>query len=202
MIYIYSKLDLINNYFQKEFGNKYKITSINSSFFDFNNEFQTDDIVILDITDFETVDDILEYFNTIPKNLRVIALVDEAKLAQGAYLIKKGFKSYLSVRTNKVIIEQVINTVKNGNVWLYPELMNYIIKHININSDENRSSDSLDKLSKKEKQVANYVADGMSNKEIAQSLGVQLVTIKKHISSIFSKLNIKDRVALAILIRK
>jgi len=202
MIYIYSQLEIINDYFKREFGKKYDITVINDSFFDFNNEFKSDDIVIVDITSFETVEDVLKYFDTIPKSLRVIALTDEPKLAEGAYLIKKGFKSYLSIRTNKVIIEQVINTVQGGNVWLYPELMNYIIKHININSDQNRSSEALEKLSSKEKQVANYVADGMSNKEIAKALDVQLVTVKKHISSIFSKLNVKDRVALAILIRK
>jgi DNA-binding NarL/FixJ family response regulator len=78
--------------------------------------------------------------------------------------------------------------------------MNYIIKHIQTNKEQNNSSDIMSKLSTKEQKVANLVADGLSNKDIAQKLDVQLVTVKKHIGSIFSKLNIKDRVSLALLV--
>lgn len=202
MIYICSKLDSINDYWKNEFGLKFDVDSVEDNFFDFEREYTSDDLVILDLEQFSTVDSALSFFNNIPKTLKVIALVDEPKLAHGAYMIKKGFKSYLGKKTNKLIVTQVIQTVIDGNVWLYPELMNYIIKHISINSDVNISSDALEKLSAKEQNVANLVADGMSNKDIALKLNVQLVTIKKHISSIFSKLNIKDRVSLAILINK
>ena len=202
MIYVCSKSDNINNYWKKEFGSNYTIELIDESYFDFDREFNNDDLVILDIEQFKTVEEQMSFFDSIPKGLKTVALVNEPKLAHGAYVIKKGFKSYLGIKTNKLIIEQVLKTVIGGNVWLYPELMNYIIKHININSDENRSSDALDKLSSKEQAVANLVSDGLSNKEVAQKLDVQLVTIKKHVSSIFAKLNIKDRVALAILINR
>ncbi len=202
MIYICSKSSNINNYWKNEFGSNYVIELIEESYFDFDRKFNNDDLLILDIEQFKTIEKQMSFFDSIPKGLKTIALVNEPKLAHGAYVIKKGFKSYLGIKTNKLIVEQVVKTVLGGNVWLYPELMNYIIKHININSDENRSSDALDKLSSKEQAVANLVSDGLSNKEIAQKLDVQLVTIKKHVSSIFTKLNIKDRVALAILINR
>ncbi len=202
MIYVCSKSQNINSYWKNEFGQNYVIETIDEGFFDFDRDFNNDDLVILDLEQFTSVEDQMSFFDTIPKGLKTIALVTEPKLAHGAYVIKKGFKSYLGIKTNKLIIEQVIKTVIDGNVWLYPELMNYIIKHININSDQNRSSEALNKLSTKEQAVANLVSDGLSNKDIAQKLDVQLVTIKKHVSSIFTKLNIKDRVALAILINR
>ena len=202
MIYVCSNSKNINNYWENEFRKNYTIELIDNSYFDFQREFNNDDLLILDLEQFDNVEKQISFFNSIPKSLKTIALVNEPKLAHGAYMIKKGFKSYLGVKTNKLIIEQVIKTVLDGNVWLYPELMSYIIKHININSEENRSSDAFDKLSKKEKIVANFVSDGLSNKEIAQKLDLQLVTIKKHVSSIFNKLNVKDRVALAILINR
>lgn len=202
MIYVCSKSQNINSYWKNEFGHNYVIETIDEGFFDFDRDFNNDDLVILDLEQFTSVEDQMSFFDTIPKGLKTIALVTEPKLAHGAYVIKKGFKSYLGIKTNKLIIEQVIKTVIDGNVWLYPELMNYIIKHININSDQNRSSEALNKLSTKEQAVANLVSDGLSNKDIAQKLDVQLVTIKKHVSSIFTKLNIKDRVALAILINR
>ena len=202
MIYVCSKSQNINNYWKNEFGSNYTIELIEESYFDFDREFNNDDLVILDLEQFSNIEGQMSFFDSIPKGLKTIALINEPKLAHGAYVVKKGFKSYLGTKTNKLIIDQVIKTVKDGNVWLYPELMNYIIKHININSDQNRSSEALNKLSSKEQAVANLVSDGLSNKEIAQKLDVQLVTIKKHVSSIFTKLNIKDRVALAILINR
>jgi len=202
MIYVCSKSQNINNYWKNEFRDNYSIKLIDESYFDFEKNFKNEDLVILDLEQFNSVEEQIAFYGLIPKSIKIIALVKEPKLAHGAYIIKKGFKSYLGIKTNKLIVDQVIKTVLDGNVWLYPELMNYIIKHININSDENKSSEALNKLSSKEQSVANLVSEGLSNKEIAQKLDVQLVTIKKHISSIFAKLNIKDRVALAILINK
>ena len=120
-------------------------------------------------------------------------------MAHGAFLIKKGFKSYLGKNTSEIITIQSITTVMDGDVWLYPQLMSYIIKHISL-SHKDESLKSLDNLTVKEQNVANLVSRGYSNKDIAQNLGIQLVTVKKHIGSIFVKLNVKDRVALAILI--
>jgi len=202
MLYVCSKQENISNYWLSEFNTKYGVKLIKSSFFDFKNDFKNDDIFILDLEQFETLDKIIEYFNYIPKTLKTVAIVDEPKLAHGTYIIKKGFKSYLGKKTNKLIIDQVINTVKNGNVWIYPELMSYIIKHISINNENTDSSQQLEKLTPKEQAVANHVADGLSNKEIAQVLDIQLVTVKKHIGNIFLKLNVKDRVALAILLNR
>jgi len=116
-------------------------------------------------------------------------------------LIKKGFKSYLGKKTSKIIIDQAIKTVLRGNVWVYPELMSYIIKMI-VDNNEPNNYEVLENLSPKEQEVAKFVAKGYSNKEIAKEMDVQLITVKKHLGSIFEKLHIRDRVSLAILLNK
>ena len=200
MIYISSKYNTIQEFWEKNYHNKYNTKIIDYDFFDYTKEFYEKDILIFDIDSFVTINDVIDYFDNIPKSLKVIALTNQPKLSQGAFFIKKGFKSYLGKNTSKIIIDQSIETVLNGNIWIYPQLMNFIIKNINVSTQDEKRSKSLDKLSAKEQNVANLVAQGFSNKEISQDLGIQLVTVKKHISSIFIKLNIKDRVALAILI--
>eukprot|EP01156_Anaeramoeba_ignava_P013656 Anaeramoba_ignava/a580_12.p1 GENE.a580_12~~a580_12.p1 ORF type:complete len:203 (+),score=1.84 a580_12:74-682(+) len=202
MLYICSKLDKIQNFWSKEFEKNYDLKIVNSDFFDFNKNFESDDVLILDLDQFLKVEESITFFNSLPKTLKVIAIIEEPKLAHGTYIIKKGFKSYLSKKTSKFIVDQVLRTVAEGNVWLYPELMSYIIKHVNLNSEQKNTSNLLAKLSSKEQEVANLVAEGLSNKEISSKLDIQLVTVKKHISSIFTKLNVKDRVSLAILINK
>jgi DNA-binding NarL/FixJ family response regulator len=49
-------------------------------------------------------------------------------------------------------------------------------------------------LTKKELEVLSLMTAGLSNKEIAESLGVTEATIKTHASTIFSKLGVRDRV--------
>lgn len=202
MLYICSIFDKINNFWEKEFSSKYEIKLIDKTFFDFEKSFEKEDILVLDLDQFSNVEQIITFYNSIPKTLKTVAIVEEPKLAHGTYIIKKGFKSYLSKKTSKFIIEQVLRTVIEGNVWLYPELMSYIIKHVNLKNEHHGNAEILNKLSPKEKEVADLVAQGFSNKEICEKLDVQLVTVKKHISSIFTKLNVKDRVSLAILINK
>ncbi|MOA65610.1 Response regulator protein VraR [compost metagenome] len=51
----------------------------------------------------------------------------------------------------------------------------------------------LDPLTDRELQVLNLMASGLSNQEIAQQLGVVIGTVKSHISSIFSKLEVNRR---------
>jgi len=205
MIYICSKIDSVNDYWLNDFKTKEDKTIISDNFFDFNiKELKNEDIIILDIDQFENNEAILDFFNNIPKNLKVVALIEDARLAQGAYLIKKGFKSYISKKINKITLSKVLDTIKDGNVWVYPDLMNYIIKHISLNNeidDTNKVEEILKQLTEKEQIVAKNIAEGLSNKEIANVMDIQLVTVKKHISSIFSKLKIKDRVALAILMQ-
>ncbi len=202
MIYICSGLKFVENYWKLEFGDKYDVKLVSNKSFYLTNSFKKDDLLILDLEQFSNIDGIFNYFNQLPKTLKVIAIIDEPKLAHGAYMIKKGFKSYLGKKTDSRIVDQALSSVINNNVWLYPELMNYIIKHISLSLEQTNKENILTKLSVKEKEVANFVADGLSNKDISIKLDVQIVTIKKHIGSIFSKLNIKDRVSLAILINK
>ena len=52
---------------------------------------------------------------------------------------------------------------------------------------------SLEILSKKEREVFDLLADGKSNKEIAQSLFIETSTVKSHVNKIFQKLNIQSR---------
>jgi two-component system, NarL family, nitrate/nitrite response regulator NarL len=55
-------------------------------------------------------------------------------------------------------------------------------------------------LSAREKDVARLLANGVSNKEIARALGVEVVTVKKHVGNIFRKLGARNRTQAAVLL--
>ena len=66
-----------------------------------------------------------------------------------------------------------------------------IEKHKENIPDINRSS--LDRLSNTEINIFKQVSEGKTNQEIADTLFISVNTVKKHISNIFKKLNIKSR---------
>jgi two-component system nitrate/nitrite response regulator NarL len=53
-------------------------------------------------------------------------------------------------------------------------------------------------LTMRERQVAAAIARGLRNKQIAEELGISAETVKRHLASIYSKLAVRGRVALAI----
>jgi len=199
MIYLFSHDEDIKLFYQKNIFNDTVVKFIGLDFFVTINDISNEDIFILDIDEFESIEKIIEYSLVFSHKLNIIAITKEPYLSQGALLIKKGFKSYLGKDTDEKLVKIAISSVENGNVWLYPQLMNFIIKHISI---EKENYASLNKLSEKEQEVALLVAKGFSNNEIANQLDVQIITIKKHISHIFSKLKVKDRLSLALQINK
>jgi len=167
----------------------------------FNLNITKDDILILSLDIFNNTNDVMAFVKSLLPSLKIIALRDKTNLAEGTMLVKKGVKSYFQSNLNGKVLQQVIPIVKDGNTWVYPQLMNYIIKQVNINTVE-RNDNILEQLTPKEREVALLVASGNSNNQIGQSLDIALVTVKKHIGSIFEKLDIKDRVSLSILINK
>ncbi len=55
-----------------------------------------------------------------------------------------------------------------------------------------------DKLSPREEDVARLLMKGVSNKEIARALGLELVTVKKHVGNIYRKLGARNRTQAAL----
>jgi DNA-binding NarL/FixJ family response regulator len=65
--------------------------------------------------------------------------------------------------------------------------------------DAPAKSDAGFGLTRREKEVLNYLVRGASNKEIANALGLQVVTIKLHVHSLCRKLGVKNRTQAALL---
>ena len=57
---------------------------------------------------------------------------------------------------------------------------------------------AVDALTAREQQVAAAIVRGLSNKQIAREFGISPETVKRHLASIYSKLALGGRVALAV----
>lgn len=59
---------------------------------------------------------------------------------------------------------------------------------------------ALDVLSQRERQVAEAASRGSTNKEIARTMGITERTVKAHLSAVFEKLDVRDRMQLSLLV--
>ena len=98
-------------------------------------------------------------------------------------------------------LEEALEVVKHGDTWLYPEFIQTMIQTLlSQKTSLHVKHNLLEKLSLKERDVALLIKEGMSNKEIAMRVGTTERTVKAHLSSIYEKIGVKDRLALAILL--
>ena len=56
----------------------------------------------------------------------------------------------------------------------------------------------VESLTSREQQIAEAIARGLSNRQIAEEFGISPETVKRHLASIYSKLSLPGRVALAV----
>jgi DNA-binding NarL/FixJ family response regulator len=100
-----------------------------------------------------------------------------------------------------------ITAVKNGNVLIAPEIAKKLVDHAANAKNESgdRKSENIDVhvwyelLSRREREILRHLAKGLDNKQIAETLFLADQTVKNHISVIYSKLGVHDRVKLAML---
>ena len=57
-------------------------------------------------------------------------------------------------------------------------------------------------LTPRERQIASYIADGRSNRDIAVQLGISEQTVKNHLTNIFEKVGVDNRLQLALAMLK
>ena len=94
-----------------------------------------------------------------------------------------------------------IETVHKGQVWANSEQLHYILEAL-ISSSPQRVTNPKGEclLTQKEDEIGLLVAEGMTNREIAQRLKVSEHTVSNHLFRIYDKLGISTRVELALYV--
>ncbi|MCK9491465.1 MAG: LuxR C-terminal-related transcriptional regulator [Sulfurimonas sp.] len=130
----------------------------------------------------------------------VMVLHRNPDIATAKQLLSFGAKAYGNALMRDHFINSAIETIKEGLVWLHPEFTSELINQLPQTKDKDNTL-TLEKLSDREKEVAILLKDGDTYKNIAQKLEITPRTIKAHAQSIYTKLQVKDRLALALLLK-
>ena len=98
---------------------------------------------------------------------------------------------------------RAIETVAAGNAMLSPAITRQLLAHVSDPAGSQRRArarEGLAKLSDREREVALAVGKGMSNAQISAALFLSLATVKTHVSSLLSKLDVQNRVEVALIV--
>lgn len=131
---------------------------------------------------------------------RIVALADTPSDDQALDLMERGAIGYCHAYAGAPMLHQVATVVGNEGLWVGPALLQRLIR-ANISSLPESSMEQLGKLSFREREVAAAVGRGASNKEIARDLLITERTVKAHMSAIFLKLGVRDRLQLVLMMR-
>lgn len=155
---------------------------------------QAPDIFLMDIQmpemdGIETTKYIVE--NNLGKVL-ILTTFDDDELVQSA--LQNGAKGYLIKNHTPEHLKQMIKSVYNGTGVMEENILESLAKNT-----ENKATGFVEEgYTERELEIVKAVAEGLSNKEIANRLFISEGTVKNYISSILAKENLSHRTALAV----
>ncbi|WP_417585923.1 response regulator transcription factor [Nitrincola sp.] len=133
---------------------------------------------------------------------KVIVLTRLENTDELRHSLEAGARGYTEALANIATLQQVALSVHQGAMWLPSALVTRMIGVLSEVLKKQQSNEvDLSILTEREKEVTQAVITGASNKEIARKLDITERTVKAHLSAIFQKLDVRDRMHLMLVVR-
>ncbi|MEH7455715.1 MULTISPECIES: response regulator transcription factor [unclassified Bacillus (in: firmicutes)] len=132
-------------------------------------------------------------------HVTVLVLTSFSDQAHVLPALKAGASGYILKDVEPDQLVEAIRSAYKGNIQLHPDIANALLSQTLPQEEKVETSNiHIDVLTARENEVLQLLAKGMSNKEIASVLVITEKTVKAHVSSILSKLNLSDRTQAAL----
>lgn len=128
----------------------------------------------------------------------MISAHDDAVTVRRA--LAHGAAGFISKRSSLDELQTALRSVLAAQTWLPPALRGSVAVSAG-DDDDRRLAARLATLSPQQMRVLTLVADGLLNKQIADRLGVQERTVKAHLTTIFERLDVRNRTQAGVLLR-
>ena len=133
-------------------------------------------------------------------DLFAIMLLDSSKRETIVQAFRAGARGIFSRHDSVEILSKCIRSVYQGQIWANSEQMSFAVEAL-ASSPVVRAVDGngLSLLSQREMEVVRCLAEGLTNREIANRLGLSQHTIKNYLFRIYDKLGVSSRLELLFM---
>lgn len=132
------------------------------------------------------------------QDLKVLVLSTRPNDAEGRQALARGASGYAHALTPVESLGTILKSIVEGSIWLGRSLMQRLLQDVGSRLPPASAQDWTQELSPREQEVAHLAALGDSNPDIAERLGISERTVRAHLSAIFEKLQVSDRLMLAL----
>ena len=136
----------------------------------------------------------------ISPNTHVLVLTACDEKEEHVRAFRLGAKGVILKDSARQTLMQAIRTVCRGEVWMDPRMSGALaeeLSHIGSEGDP-ISTRQENGLTERELEIVRLVASGYKNKEVGATLAISERTVKTHLTNIFQKLGVRDRVGLVM----
>jgi two-component system nitrate/nitrite response regulator NarL len=132
--------------------------------------------------------------------IRAVMLLDSSKREFILHAFRAGARGIFSRHESVESLCKCVRSVHEGQIWASSVQMSFAVEALAA-SPTVRAVDAngLDLLSKREMEVVRSLAEGLTNREIAERLGLSQHTIKNYLFRVFDKLGVSSRVELLFM---
>ncbi len=192
MIYIYTKDVEILKYLEDT------ISPAKSKYIEDIEQAKDDSCVIIDFN--TCAKDLYSFLKkNYKKSIKIIVLDNKPKNDIAKILLSNGVRAYGNMYMLPIHLNSCLETVKNNQIWVYPEFIESIMSELNKEYNQEVKSSLTDILTDRQKELLDLLLKGFSNQEISDKLEISLHTTKVHISNIYKKLGVNNRISLSKL---
>lgn len=156
-------------------------------------------LVDLGLADRQAIE-LVRYLSISHPEVRIVLLVPTAQLAPRdkqklMECVEVGVHGYLLEGASLEDLTQAIRQAQEGATFCSPQIVDSLFTEFAslVRDSGWRTRVETSKLTRRELEVLKWVAEGLSNKQVAKQLSVSLYTVKNHVRNILRKLEVKDR---------
>jgi DNA-binding NarL/FixJ family response regulator len=131
------------------------------------------------------------------KDLQVLVLSNRPSDEEGGTCCPAEHRGYAHAQSSPEVLSRMLQSMAGGNIWLGRSLLQRLLRDVDARLPE-QESDWAEPLSAREQEVARYASLGDSNAEIAERMSISERTVRAHLSAVFEKLQVQDRLMLTL----